>query len=254
MDNRLSQALEYLLDLVYPPVCMVCMQIIAIDKPRWLCDICEPLLLSIEKNACIKCGRPMENENMTCGDCAGGIMLERNYALFVYDVYIRRIIHNLKYLCHPEFARGIGRIIRQKADLSVFDGVDIITCVPMHAAKRRKRGFNQAALIAKEISAITGLPFIEHLIFRQKNTSPQNKLSRQARQSNLEKAFVVNKKFTFTSKQIVIIDDIYTTGSTMNACAGVLLNAGAASVRGFTLSIAVRDESSGEDFYGKFGG
>jgi len=160
-----------------------------------------------------------------------------NRALFVYDDIVQRVIHNFKYLNHPEFAEGL---IAAAGDSSLSIDADIITWVPLHRNRLNARGFNQAEALAEQLSKATGVPCAETLV-RVADTQPQSSLSIHARADNLRGAFKARRGADVAAKRVIITDDIYTTGATLEACAQILAELGAADVRGFTAAVAIRD-------------
>ena len=218
---------------------MICLDIIPLDKPRWICAECGGLPEFIKKG-CARCGAPMENE--FCGECSGRVnanaFLDGNRSLFVYDGAAKRMIHNFKYARHPEIARGLGELIKKSGE--PFFAADYLTYVPLHKSRAAGRGYNQSLLLAGEISETTGIPLISPLS-RIKNTKPQSGLDYLSRAANIEGAFAINNKHDLTNKTVVIVDDIHTTGATLNACAELLKNKGASRVYGFTLAVAVKN-------------
>ena len=114
--------------------------------------------------------------------------------------------------------------------------IDLIIPVPLHASRKRRRGFNQAEIIAEELSHLTGIPVRNDLLFRIRRTRPQKRLGENERRQNLQGAFAVKKTQSLPSN-ILLIDDIYTTGSTVERCAKMLRLAGAENVYFLTVSI-----------------
>lgn len=232
--------LNTILEWIYPPKCMICSKIISLDKPRWICEHCFEILVYIEKPVCIKCGRPMDTEERVCSACAKKkFYFERNYAVYEYDEIMRFLIHKFKYGEHPEFGKGLGMLVAKKYHSDFLKGIDCIVPVPMYRAKEKKRGFNQAVLLSKEISKQTGIPMIKNLLLRTKKTKAQSGLTPKERENNIRDAFAMNPKFSAEGKTFLVVDDIYTTGSTLQACARMLSEAGAKEVFGLTLSISM---------------
>ena len=228
------------LDLIFPPRCMICLDIMPFDGPRWLCGECIGLLEPITGAVCKRCGAPSENE--VCAEClktGRNDSLDGNCSVFAYDDTVKRLIYNFKYLNHPEIARGLGALL-QSMDMAFLQAMDYLTYVPLHRHRHTKRGYNQAKLLAHELSKITGVPLINILI-RKKDTKPQSQLDYISRIYNMEGALAVKSGHDIKSKTITVVDDIYTTGITLNACAEALKLKGAKRVTGFTLAIALKD-------------
>ena len=244
MYDLIKKIIDKALDFIYPPRCMVCLEIIPLTETKWLCRLCKDLVKPIENPTCIKCGAPVENDNQRiCVGCMGNkrdFYLQKNFALFVYDDIIRRLIHNFKFANHPEIARGIGIFIKEKKNASIFEDVDYLTYIPLHRKRQAKRGYNQALLIAREISGLTGIP-IAPMLKRKRDTKAQSLLNYAARVNNVKDAFEVCGNAGIATKTIMLIDDIYTTGNTLNACAQALLKKGAKNVVSFTVAVAVKN-------------
>ncbi|MDR1665039.1 MAG: ComF family protein, partial [Clostridiales bacterium] len=123
-----------------------------------------------------------------------------------------------------------------------FKGFDFLVPVPMHPKKRRKRGFNQAEVMAREISGRSGIPLAPGMLLRVKDTPPMSGLGPRSRAKSIEGAFALNKKgFEIENKKICLADDIFTTGATLNECAKTLREGGAAEIRCATFAVAVKN-------------
>ena len=237
-----KSAVSAALDFIFPPRCMVCLDIIPAGQPKWICAECDGLLEFITEPVCVRCGAHTESERGLCAGCAGNpehINLESNRALFVYDDITKRLIYNFKYLNHPEIAEGLSEIMPGPV-FRDYLRADMLTYVPLHRRRLYKRGFNQTEAFAKAVAGKTGVP-LHNLLTRKRDTKPQSSLHYHSRLENLTNAFEINKKTDIRNKSVIIIDDIYTTGATMEACAETLKKGGAARVKGFSVAVAVKD-------------
>jgi ComF family protein len=151
---------------------------------------------------------------------------------------LRDLIHQFKYRDHPRFGYGFAWLIAQYAPSEIWRNTDVLVPVPMYRKKQRRRGYNQAQVLTQALSRQTGIPSENNLLLRVKNTKPQSALGPADREQNVKDAFALGKKKKTSAKSFLLIDDIYTTGETLSACAKVLLDNGAARVRGLTLAIA----------------
>lgn len=150
---------------------------------------------------------------------------------------MRTAIHALKYDGRRSLAGPLARLMRARAG-GVLDGADAVVPVPLHAARQRARGFNQAADLAGRLG-----PPVSLLLTRVRPTQPQASLTESAREKNVSGAFAPSRRIAAARGQVlVLIDDVSTTGATLDACAQVLLEAGAAEVRGLTAARAVRGQ------------
>ena len=187
----------------------------------------------------MKCGKPLKVEEQEyCYDCRRhAYAYEQGRSLWLHTGLVSRAIygfkfHNKRYYAKifaGEMAEKYGGWIRKNE-------IEEIIPVPLHPSKRRTRGFNQAELLAEELGRLLQIPVNKQAVLRVKKTRPQKKLNDKERQKNLRGAFGVSKKWN-AGKNVLIIDDIYTTGNTVHRIAGMLKKAGAQKVYFLTISI-----------------
>lgn len=189
---------------------------------------------------CERCGKPVEEAASHCRDCRGRrLSFSSARSIGLYDGTLKEAIHALK------FGRGrrLGYLFAQLMAESLpadFMEVDLITFVPLHRGKRRRRGYNQAELLAKAFGRRTGR-LVKRLLKCRRKMEDQAKLSLKDRRANVREAFRLLGKSTswqqnLKDKRIILVDDVYTTGSTVNECARVLHRAGVKEVRVLTLA------------------
>lgn len=239
----INKGLELVLELIYPPKCISCEDIIPLKNERWICSNCKHLFNYIEGYICKSCGTKVDKENKKCVDCIeANNLFTQNIPIFLYEDIIQDIIYKFKYGRKSYIGKGLGTIMVNRLLLtsSIFYDIDYIVPIPIHKNRLKTRGFNQSEIIAKEISKATSIPMVRNLIFRIKDTKPQSKFSPLGRKNNLKDAFIVNKKYNLSSKKVLLIDDIYTTGITLNSCSQVLYKSGADEVRASTFSIVLK--------------
>jgi len=234
----ICQIINAVLSWIYPPRCMVCTSILPQNGRKWICENCDGLLEPVRPPVCVMCGAPSETDGQICPLCRSRKRKFCNTSVFVYDDVIREVIHRFKYGGRPGYAQGFARLAVDALGNGFFTGVDAFIPVPMYSKKRRKRGYNQAEEITAALSAITGIPTIYGYLKRVKNTRPQAGLTPAERANNLHGAFTIGKPVTI--KTFLLIDDIYTTGETLDVCANLLRFGGAEQVRSLTLAVAVR--------------
>ena len=239
--EAVSQLTDAALSWVYPPRCMVCTDILPFNGPKWICDNCDGLLVPITKPVCLMCGAPAESEGAECALCRKRKRVYRNTALFVYEDVIREVIHRFKYGGCPRYALGFAELAAGSIGENYFEGTGAFIPVPMYAKKRRRRGYNQAEEIAFALTKITGIPTVLDYLKRIRDTKPMAGLTPAERANNLQGAFALSKHNKI--KEILIIDDIYTTGETLDVCANLLKQGGAGQIRSLTLAVAVRREN-----------
>lgn len=220
------------MDLFYPPSCGGCGALGA----RWCAD-CAQNTTEIALPFCPICGNP-NSTNDPCQRCKKTRPLFtalRSYTVFAGP--IREAIHKLKYQRDIGLGEALSRPMInsfQKLNWSL----DMITSVPLGLARFKERGYNQATLLARPVSLYLKIPFSTQLLMRTRETRSQVGLTVNERQENMAGAFQAKRELVL-GKNILIVDDVATSGATLNACAEALLAAGAAQVYGFSLARAV---------------
>ena len=233
----MTALLTTLLSLLYPRRCPVC------DEPvkPWnalICGECEPALTYIKPPRCMKCGKHIADSGKEyCADCAAHAHLyDRGCALFSYQS-VSASIARFKYHGRREYAAFFAACMADVLGNFIRDcQADAFVPVPLHKSRKRRRGYNQAEVLARELSALTGIPVCDDLVGRVKKTVPMKELSAVDRQNNLKKAFKILRN-DVKLNTIIIIDDIYTTGSTIDAMSRVLKSAGVERIYFMALAI-----------------
>lgn len=234
--------MKSLIHIIFPPRCPFCDGVLfhSIAAPRELvCQSCQDKLEYVQEPACMKCGKPLADERQEyCFDCARGRMeYAQGKALWVYKAEVKNSIYRFKYQGRREYASYYGaELVRVYGGWIRRHGVQAVIPIPVSKSRRRQRGYNQAALVAREVGRRMGLPVYEHLLLRVRDTKVQKELSGEERKNNLKKAFKTREN-KVQLDHILLIDDIYTTGSTMNEAAKELLRAGVLEV--YCLSISI---------------
>ena len=207
---------------------------------------CEEKLHTVHEPLCMKCGVMLQYwEEEYCPECKKTVhRFERNFAVWEYDGYMKASISRFKFQGKTEYTSFYVRhmVTLYKSILQILQ-IDVIIPVPIHKQRRRERGFNQAELLAKELGKQLRLPVCTDYLLRIKKTKPQKELSAKERKKNLQQAFSCNKKRKEEAtawKRILLVDDIYTTGSTLDACAIVLSLHGARKIYGICVCIGKR--------------
>lgn len=238
-----------LLDLLYPPlqVCPVCGE--SFQKyygDLRICADCLKRLPIITPPLCEICSRPIRgNEFSPCAECRREPRFyRRGKAVSLYTGMMREILHAAKYDFRPELAKAIGSLLAVGIEhISFFDRIDLIIPVPLHPAKVKSRGYNQAELMAEPVAASLRKPLHTRALVRNKPTESQSRFGRAERKKNIANAFTVIDGQAVAGKNILLIDDIATTGYTLSECARVLLLAGAEEVNVLTAAIGVLEEN-----------
>ena len=231
----MKRFLEKMSDIFYPRRCPVCQKILK-DQKSMICPQCETMLHPIGHPRCFKCGKPVEKGEF-CRDCQKRKhMFEQGRGIFVYDSSMRRSVTRYKYYGCREYGDFYAKAMYRYAKMELREWKpDLIVPVPVHRSKERMRGFNQAAYLAERISRYTGIPADMGLVQKNIKTKSQKKLNALQRRKNLEKAFCVTGDVR--GKDILVIDDVYTTGSTIDAMASCLKKKGAENVYFLTVCI-----------------
>ena len=226
-----------ILELLFPRRCPICDDIVT-PVGELICRQCVSKLQYIKEPYCRKCGKSLlDMEREYCLDCSCGI---RNYdmgrALYEYEC-IQKSIYRFKYMGRQEYAKFFGRQIAEQLGEQIrMWKADALIPVPMYLAKERCRGYNQANLLAEEVGACLRIPVYPKFLVRIKPTIPQKELNPQERQNNLKKAFKICTD-DVKLEVVIVIDDIYTTGSTINEIAAELKKSGVKHVFFLTLAI-----------------
>lgn len=224
------------LDMLFPRRCAVCDTVLPLGE-REICEECKRKIQYLEGALCMKCGKPVREEEEYCYDCRHKEhFYKQGAALFPYE-YIRSSLYRFKYGGRIEYAGFYGRqmAVRFQEKKKRWKAQALVP-VPLYKRKQRKRGYNQAELIARELSGYWEIPVITNLVIRTKNTRPMKEIVGTDRQNNLKKAFKLGSN-DVKLNTIIIIDDIYTTGSTIDEVAKVCRQAGITHIYFLTVSI-----------------
>ena len=223
-ENRISSFLKTMIEVLEENFAyseIICVNDASSDKS----DECIKKISYIKEPRCKKCGKPIRyKEQECCLDCQRkNFSYQQGRSLWVHKGVVPWSIYQFKYhnrriygeFYAQELYHLYGEKIRQW-------GIDVIVPVPLHPKKRRMRGYNQTEIIAKHLSKMTGIPMEKNWIYRVRYTEPQKKLNNKERKKNLEHAFAI-KKISKEYQNVLLIDDIYTTGSTIDTIAKQLL-------------------------------
>jgi ComF family protein len=231
---------DALLAALLAPACAACHT--PLDEPTRgpVCGTCWAEVVPVTPPVCDTCGDPLPSwriislAHARCARCRRRTThVTRTRAIGAYDGRLRRIIHALKYDQRRTVARPLGDAMRRHG-ADILDGADVCVPVPLHPVRRYARGFNQAEQLALHL----GLPMLRALR-RARRTRPQADLPEARRHANVRGAFRIRRRMRVKGLVVVLVDDVSTTGATLDACAAALLEAGAAEVRGLTAAKAV---------------
>ena len=226
-----------LIDILFPRVCFSC-DIRLKGKEKILCSDCEDSLQFLTE-VCEICG---SSENPSdCPVCnSNKFVFDKARSVFIFSKTIQNLIHELKYNEMKRISKYLGKYVSEYLHLfQLFKNVDIIAPVPLHLVKKRARGFNQAEFLSKEISRHVNWLHIPSLVLRNRFTDTQTKLNRKQRQENVSEAFTLNTKFNILNKNILIVDDVFTTGATANSICKLLKKNHAGKIYVLTIARAL---------------
>lgn len=240
---RLAEIGQLLLDLLYPPRCPGCGRLGVL-----FCQACQARIEPLPVTGCRRCGDPATPAGLCAACRATPSSLDAIFSAAVFAPPLRDAIHDLKYNNGRALARPLGQqmvLAWRKRGLSA----DLIVPVPLHRSRVSERGYNQSALLARVLAAEVGVPIAERLLIRQRATAHQVGLSRAERAQNVAGAFSCLGEVA--GKHVLLLDDVATTGATLEACASALRAAGASQVTGFTLARArwAPDQATAPDIF-----
>jgi ComF family protein len=231
MEYGKISIIEYFLRIVFPPRCVCCDCVLAVNTQKYVCDDCEKSIPYINRHHF---------------DNPAGKSISNIYCAFDYEKGIRKAIHHLKFNDRPGNAKILvdmsyplveDYLVGVSAQFKPKNKYDIVIPVPVHSKRRRERGYNQSELIARSLSNKLNIPVILGTLVKRKNTPPQSSLAKDERYRNLEGAFHVKKPYLIEGKRVLLVDDVITTGSTLEECGKVLLQAGAVCVDAFVIAV-----------------
>ncbi|NQT23941.1 ComF family protein [candidate division KSB1 bacterium] len=214
------------LDFLYPPECLVCH--VRLSEHMWVCPECESQL---RESLDVK----SQSNSQDFIYLSEPFHFKQIISCWFYSPEIETLVHHVKY--HKGWRLGIhlGEEVGRILPPTEIQNMDCLVPVPLHSSRKRERGFNQSFLYCKGIQHVHPIPILKNTLTRNRPTATQTKLDSEARQANVDGAFRVKNAKSIQGKRVVLIDDVVTTGATMNACAKALLDAGAEYVTGLAL-------------------
>ncbi len=242
MDKPFNQFKEFTADLLFPKRCLGCQK-----EGIYLCDDCRTLLDINEFNYCLCSQNPIrltsENKSGKCSRCSNKKLNGLYFALPYKEKQLtKNLIHQFKYKPYlkdlsPTLASIlIEHFVRSGKNTDDIWDNSVLVPVPLDNKKIKNRGYNQSEELAKELSGVLKIPVITNVLVKIKNTQPQMELKKEEREKNLEGAFAVKNIQTIAQRKIFLVDDVYTTGSTMEECAKTLKETGVKTVWGICIA------------------
>lgn len=229
------------LAFLYPELCQICEAARAKPEEGFVCSECQSTVKPIKRPFCERCGFPYPgsiSSTFKCSNCTDQLLyFESARSAVVAKDTMLEVIHRYKYNHALWFEPFLTQLLLKRArpELSAADW-DWIVPVPLHPAKEREREYNQAERLARPLSAATGIPLNTRVLRRDVPTQTQTWLSREERWANVKGAFSLRRSDAVSGSRIVLVDDVFTTGATTNACARALKAGGAAQVCVWTLA------------------
>jgi ComF family protein len=246
----IAERFDWLVDWLYPPRCRACAETFNGHDVEYFCASCWAKVQLIRHPMCNVCGRPFpeaSGEDHTCGLClARRPRFVRAWAWACYpheeaeEHPLRQAVQKFKYGRKISLGKPLGRLMaRGCRDFLQDCPAEVIIPVPLHTKRLRWRGFNQAVLLGRQLSRAYGIPIDPFVLRRIKATPPQTQLNEAERRRNVRGAFTLAPGRSIEGKKVLLVDDVYTSGATVNECSQTLVRAGAEQVFVLTLVHAV---------------
>ena len=239
----LYDIISIIIDAFYPPRCPVCEKILSI-REEMICPECLKRLPLVQEPRCMRCGKPIDSpEQEYCSDCeVHPHRFEEGRSALLYEKGARKAVDRLKFYNKREYIPFFGTCLEKLANESFPRWKpDCLVPIPMHPWKRAERGFDQASLLARELGKRCGIPVREDLLIRTRYTAASKRLGRSRRRKNRRGVFAVPEHIRTDRisipRSVVLIDDIYTTGATMDEAGFALRRAGVKHI--FFLTVCI---------------
>lgn len=207
------------LNWIYPPTCPLCGEVTG-GQTSQVCDTCRPMIAYPEQPVCLKCGCEIADmEQELCEDCTRHVKSYiQGFPAMKYQYPLDESLARFKYHNQKEYADFYaGQIVKRHGQALISLSLDAVIPIPIHKRKMAKRGYNQAELLADALGTILDIQVERDFLMRVVNTEPQKSLNPKQREENLKRAFQCTEK-SVSYKRVLLVDDIYTTGATIEAC------------------------------------
>ena len=229
--------------IFFPSFCEICSSLLESPDDKIVCHSCLHSIKLPRTSYCSRCGRFFDSlgDPHLCSRCAQKPpSFSAHYSSGRYQGILKDVILLFKYrkfsILGKELARLALNNLTNKREF--FSGLEIVVPVPLHSIKKKQRGFNQAETIAREIAKQLNTDYVKDALVKKKNTPPQTSLLAEERRQSIKNAFDLKKRERIEGKIVLLVDDVYTTGSTLQECSRVLIQGGAQDVRALTLAQA----------------
>ena len=245
MKNKLKRIVVFIFNVFLPPRCLICDTIV--QDRNGLCPKCFSKVNFLTDRCCPVCGRPYtfpidEGESLVCGKClTKPPKFNYSRSVFAYDNFSRGLILPLKHTDSTESVPYLANLLYLRGK-DLITKSDILVPVPLHWRRLMKRKYNQSGLLVNALSKLCKKPYLSDVLVRVKNTQSQGHKTRKERQENIKDAFAIRHQEKIKGKTILLVDDVYTTGTTLNECAKLLKENGVKEVNVLTLAKVCRFE------------
>ncbi|OGR62121.1 MAG: hypothetical protein A2X31_03035 [Elusimicrobia bacterium GWB2_63_22] len=237
MKHLLLKAGRWALNALLPRTCAHCALDLRYDAPAPLCPACLGALEPLPELHCGRCGLPLRDGGASCRDCRGGEALLTARSAYVFNPQLRSLVHAFKYRGRDDLAGFLaGEMAGALGRFPELGEYRFTAAVPLHPARARERGYNQAELLAGRLSAAANLFHLPGAAVRVKDTPSQTNLSREERKANMAGAFRISNPELVKGRSILLVDDVATTLATLTSLAQAFTQAGAKSVAAYTLA------------------
>jgi len=229
--------------IFFPSLCEICSSLLESPHERVICHSCLRSIAAPRSSCCSLCGRFFESigDPHLCSLCSQEpppFAFHRSFGR--YQGTLKDIILLFKYRKFSILGRELAHLaysgLRTKREL--FEGLEIVVSVPLHPKKKRERGFNQAEILAREMAKMLGVEYGKDALVKHKRTPPQTTMRAEERRRNVKGVFSLKKREAVEGRTVLLVDDVFTTGSTLRECSRVLIRGGAREVKALTLAQA----------------
>ena len=249
-NPTLADRFDWLVDWLYPPRCRACSGRIHGRDTEYFCASCWKHIQLVAHPLCNVCGRPFPDasgDDHYCGVClarAPHFIGARAWACYPREELVehplRQVVQKFKYGRKVSLGKSLGRLMARGCQEFLSEvRADLIVPVPLHLKRLRWRGFNQSLLLARQVSRVYNIPLDPFALQRNRETPPQTQLNEEERRKNMRDAFSLISDRSVTGKSVLLVDDVYTSGATVNECSRTLKKNGAKQVYVLTLARAV---------------
>ncbi|MBO7238667.1 MAG: ComF family protein [Elusimicrobiaceae bacterium] len=240
-SNSLRRAWDGLLYVLLPNTCYSCKRDLHWQAKEPLCPACETAVKTVGPLYCLRCGKPLPDGGAHCYQCRGSkadhFKCKIIRSAVVFGPQVRGVVHAFKYADQPHLAGYLAQRMNKEWDKYVdLKEAELLIPVPLYKKKHKQRGYNQSELLAQQLAQMRGLPLDTQSLIRNRNTPSQTEFGREGRLQNMSGAFSCVNPAALKGKVVLLIDDVATTGATLEGCAEALKAAGAKKVMAYTLA------------------